>query len=61
MPPSGGLTQKELARIYAQVLRNICTRGPQSDAKRQAMADAVREFYDLITMAISAKGGAATE
>ena len=61
MPPSGGLTEKELARIYVQVLRNICTRGPKSDAKRQAMADAVREFYDLMTEAIRPKGGAATE
>jgi hypothetical protein len=56
MPPSGGLTEKELARIYVQVLRNICTRGPQSDAERQAMADAVREFYDLLTEAMAGKG-----
>jgi hypothetical protein len=61
MPPSDGLTEKKLARIYAQVLRNICTRGPQSDAERQVMADAVREFYDLLTDAIRVKGGAATE
>jgi hypothetical protein len=56
MPPSGGLTEKELARIYVQVLRNICARGPKSDAKRQAMADTVREFYDLLTDAIRVKG-----
>ena len=61
MPSSGGLTEKELARVYVQVLRNICTRGPQSDAERQAMADAVREFYDLLTEAIRAKGGTATK
>jgi hypothetical protein len=34
MPSSGGLTEKELARVYVQVLRNISTRGPQSDAER---------------------------
>ena len=55
MPPCGGLTEKELARIYVQVLRTISTRGPQADAERQAMADAVREFYDLLTDAMRTK------
>ena len=53
------LTRQELEKIYAQVLHNISVvrRATYSDRKRQAMADAVREFYDLLTEAIAAKGG----
>jgi hypothetical protein len=55
---SGGLTEQELGKMYVQVLHNISvTRaaGIYTDSERQAMADAVGEFYDLLHQAIRAK------
>jgi hypothetical protein len=52
-----GLTLEDLQKIYSQMLHNISVvrRGTYSDRKRQAMTDAVREFYDLLEEAIRAK------
>jgi hypothetical protein len=51
-PRSGVLTEEQLGNVYVQVLHNISVRAVSTDAERQAMADAVREFYDLATDAI---------
>ena len=53
------LTTQELEKVYAQVLHNISVvrRATYSDRKRQAMADAVREFYELLTEGVAAKRG----
>jgi hypothetical protein len=51
-PQSGVLTEEQLANSYVQILHNISVRAVGTDAERQAMADAVREFYDLATDAI---------
>jgi hypothetical protein len=54
-----GLAESELGKVYVQVLHRISlTRvsTAYTDADRQAMTEAVREFYDLLTEAIRAKG-----
>ena len=58
IPRIGGLTESELGKIYVEILHNISlTRaaGMYTDSERQAMADAVREFYELATEVIRAK------
>jgi hypothetical protein len=54
---SFGLTEQEVGKVYAQVLHNtsVLCRGVYTDSERQAMVDAVRGFYDLLTKAIRAK------
>jgi hypothetical protein len=49
---SGVLTEEQLGNVYVQVLHNISVRAVGTDAERQAMGNAVREFYDLLTEAI---------
>jgi hypothetical protein len=51
-PESGILTEEQLGNSYVQVLHNISARAVGTDAERQAMADAVREFYGVLTEAI---------
>ena len=56
--PNPGLTKQELGQIYIAVQHNISVirgMGVHTDKERQAMADAVREFYGLLTEAIRAK------
>ena len=54
-PRSPGLTAQQLGTIYAQVLHNISvTRaaGMYTDHETQAMADAVRQFHELLSAAL---------
>ena len=56
--PNSGLTEQELGQIYIAVQHNISVirgMGVHTDRERQAMADAVRELYGLLTEAIRAK------
>lgn len=49
--PKPGLTEHELGQIYIAVQHNISVirgMGVHTDKERQAMADAVREFYNLL-------------
>ena len=58
VPRNGGLTAEELGKVYVQVLHKISvshSTGVYADSERQAMADAVREFYDQATEVIRAK------
>ena len=50
--PQSALTEEQLGNVYVQVLHNISVRALGTDAERQVMADAVREFYGLLTEAI---------
>ena len=57
-PQRGGLTAEELGKVYVQVLHKISlshSTGVYAYSERQAMADAVREFYDLATEVIRVK------
>jgi hypothetical protein len=55
MPPQGGLTEEQVGNVYVQVLHNMSLRALGTDAERQAMADAAREFYGLLTDAIRSR------
>jgi hypothetical protein len=55
--PNQGLTEQELGQVYIAVQHNISVirgMGVHTDKERQAMANAVREFYGLLTEAIRA-------
>ena len=50
------LNQNEIGSAYAEALRCISmSRGIISDQTRQCMADALREFYDLLDAQIESK------
>lgn len=52
-----GLTEQELRQIYMNVQHSISiNRGSCTDKEREAMADVLREFHDLLTEAIRVKG-----
>ena len=56
--PNPGWREPELGQIYIAVQYKISVirgMGVYTDKERQAMADAVREFYGLLTEAIRAK------
>jgi hypothetical protein len=54
---NAGMTEEELGRTYAQVLHHISVngRGLYADSERQAMVDAVREFYGMLSEVLRAK------
>jgi hypothetical protein len=54
-PAAPLFTEKELENIYMKVLHSISVRAIGTDMERQAMIDAVREFYDLLDEAIHTK------
>ena len=60
---TSAIGEKDLEKVYADVLQNISVlrRGEYSDRRRQAMVDAVGEFYELLTVAIRAKVGGKQE
>ena len=52
------LTEDEIGKVYAQVLHRIArtsSAGIHSAQESQSMADAVGDFYQLLTEAIGAK------
>jgi hypothetical protein len=56
--PQPGLTERELGQIYMAVQHNISIirgMGFYTDKTQQAMADAVREFHNMLKTAIRAK------
>lgn len=56
-PPEMSLSQHELAAAYAKTLRfvSMSIRLIPSDETRQRMADAVREFYELLEGKLESK------
>jgi hypothetical protein len=56
--PEMSLSQRELAAAYAKTLRfvTMSRRLIPSDETRQHMADAVREFYELLEAKLESKG-----